>query len=116
MLSPPSIPSDWWWVIALGWVVWQIYAPKLFNVETRFEEIVKGLNERIDCVGDRLDDIEERQNKHATITGTIALEADDVDGKKVQDILSRKEHLDPDDIVHDDPFVVGDGGHIEHEE
>jgi len=110
MVSPPSIPSDWGWLLVLLWVVWQVYAPKHFGVETRFEEIVNSLNDRIDQVGNRLDDIEEKQKNHISITKIMAVETDDVNGQKVSEVLSDEDQIDPDDIVHEDPSVVGDGG------
>jgi len=121
MVNPPSVPTNWGWMLVIGWVLWQIYAPKYFGVETRFEEVVNGLNDRIDAVGSRLDDIEsrqserisnveERQRDHIDVTEIIATETDNIDGHSVAVILGDDSPVDPDDVTNDTEHNVRDNG------
>lgn len=99
MIDIPSTTTDWGVIIFFAWCIWQIYAPKFFNIETRFEEIVNGLNDRIDAVGERIDDLEENHEKLVAVTEVIAIKTDEIDGKSVTKIFSEESPIDADRIV-----------------
>lgn len=98
----PLQPNEIGWIAVFAWIVWEVYAPKFFHVETRFHEIVTSLNTRIDAVGERIDDLEEQQSKIVAITEVIAIETDTIDGDNVQEVLRDEEVIAREDIVDDD--------------
>jgi len=108
-LTDIGVPSNFGWIVAIGWAMWQIYAPKWFGVDTRFQEIVKGFNERFDRVGNRLDNIESRQDDHVRVTEIIAVETENVNGGNVIDILNDEESISHNDLTHDShPYPSAD--------
>lgn len=86
------------------WLLWQIYAPKILHVDTRFHEIVTNFNDRIDAVGERIDDVEEQQSKIVAITEIIAVETDSVNGDTVEEVLRDEEVIARDDLVGDSGY------------
>lgn len=81
-----------------GWLIWQLYAPKFFGVDTRFQEVVQSLNERIDNVGERIDDVEARQQKIVAVTEVIAVTSPRVDGEEAKKILEDEHDIDRDPL------------------
>jgi hypothetical protein len=93
-------PQTLGWFGVFCFTLYQLYAPKL-GVTTRVKEITDNFNARIDRIGERITEVEERQEKHVTITEIIAVEQNDIDGAEVKTLFN-DEDLHREDILEDE--------------
>lgn len=83
-------PATVGWFSVIAFAVWQLYAPKL-GIDTRTSEIVGSVNDRIDNVGERIDELENKQDTIIDVTEVIAVHQDEIDGGQVSTILGNDE-------------------------
>jgi len=104
-VSVASLVVDrWGTLVLLLWVAWQVYAPKL-GVNTRLTEILSSVNGRLDKMGNRIEDIEQRQEETIAVVQVLSVHNDNVDGESVEEIFEENA-VSTEEILTDD--VWGD--------